>query len=108
MDKAILALALRRAGFSTLEKALMENRLARDGGNGIDALSGGLWALSHQSDITLTKIVGLYGTTVAAIETPKSGHPVKPAGALTNSELCPLGFQWCRRMRPELRADAVV
>lgn len=92
MDKAILALALRRAGFSTLEEWSAQTGLPQTAAEmALTPYLVGYELHRVQSGDTLTKIAGLYGTTVAAIETANPG--IDPRRLTVGRVLVvPLGF----------------
>ena len=92
MDKAILALALRRAGFSTLEEWSAQTGLPKTAAEmALTPYLVGYELHRVQSGDTLTKIAGLYGTTVAAIETANLG--IDPQRLTVGRVLVvPLGF----------------
>ena len=92
MDKAILALALRRAGFSTLEEWKEKTGLPEAAAEmALTPYLVGYELYRIQRGDTLTKIAGLYGTTAAAIETANPG--IEPRRlAIGKILVVPLGF----------------
>ncbi len=92
MDKAILALALRRAGFSTLEEWSAQTGLPKTATEmALMPYLVGYELHRVQSGDTLTKIAGLYGTTVAAIETANPGIDLRRL-TVGRVLVVPLGF----------------
>ncbi len=92
MDKAILALALRRAGFSTLEEWSAQTGLPKTAAEmALTPYLVGYELHRVQSGDTLTKIAGLYGTTVAAIETANPGIDLRRL-TIGRVLVVPLGF----------------
>ncbi len=92
MDKAILALALRRAGFSTLEEWSAQTGLPKTAAEmALTPYLVGYELHRVQSGDTLTKIAGLYGTTVAAIETANTGIDLRRP-TVGRVLVVPLGF----------------
>ena len=92
MDKAILALALRRAGFSTLEEWRKQTGLPESAAEmALTPYLVGYELYRVQAGDTLTKIAGLYGTTAAAIET--ANPDVQPTRlSIGRILVVPLGF----------------
>lgn len=92
MDKAMRDLALRRAGASTLEEWMEKTGLPEQAADmALTPYLVGYQLHRIQCGDTLTKITGLYGSTVEAIETANPG--IRPTElAIGRILVVPLGF----------------
>ena len=92
MDKAMRDLALRRAGASTLEEWMEKTGLSEQAADmALTPYLVGYQLHRIQCGDTLTKITGLYGSTVEAIETANPG--IRPTElAIGRILVVPLGF----------------